>query len=172
MTVRRYFVTVTPGTDTGYWNAMKSPMRARSSGSASVTSSPLKMIWPSVTSRFGWPMIALASVDLPDPFGPISAWIWPSSMVRSRPLRISFSPARTWRLRISSSDMRLLGEFEAWSRAGLDDRQRGDALRKRDRLAASRELHELGERGALKGLDDAHLHAHPQELRGAGAGGV
>ena len=31
-TVRRYLVTVTPGTATGYWNAMNSPIRARSSG--------------------------------------------------------------------------------------------------------------------------------------------
>ena len=57
---------------------MKRPMRARSSGSASVMSSPLKRIWPSVTSRFGWPMTTLASVDLPEPFGPISAWISPA----------------------------------------------------------------------------------------------
>ena len=93
MTVRRYFVTVTPGTATGYWKAMKRPIRARSSGSASVMSSPLKQIVPSVTSRFGWPMITLASVDLPDPFGPISAWISPFETSRSRPLRISLSPA-------------------------------------------------------------------------------
>ena len=53
MTIRRYFVTVTPGIATGYWKAMNRPMRARSSGSASVMSSPSKRIWPSVTSRFG-----------------------------------------------------------------------------------------------------------------------
>ena len=53
MTIRRYFVMVTPGMETGYWKAMKRPMRARSSGSASVMSWPLKMIWPSVTSRLG-----------------------------------------------------------------------------------------------------------------------
>jgi hypothetical protein len=73
MTVRRYFVTVTPGTAIGYWNAMKRPIRERSSGSASVMSSPLKQMVPSVTSRFGWPMITFASVDLPEPFGPIRA---------------------------------------------------------------------------------------------------
>src|ERR671931_467667 len=54
---------------------MKRPMRARSSGAASVMSSPLKRIWPSVTSRLGWPMMALASVDLPEPLGPMRAWI-------------------------------------------------------------------------------------------------
>ena len=43
-TMRRYFVMVTPGIATGYWKAMKRPMRARSSGSASVMSSPLKRI--------------------------------------------------------------------------------------------------------------------------------
>ena len=76
-TVRRYFVTVTPGTATGYWKAMNRPMRARSSVAASVMFSPPQMISPSVTSRLGWPMITLASVDLPEPFGPISAWISP-----------------------------------------------------------------------------------------------
>ena len=73
ITVRRYLVTVTPGTDTGYWKAMNRPMRARSSVDASVMSSPPKMTWPSVTSRLGWPMIALARVDFPDPLGPIRA---------------------------------------------------------------------------------------------------
>jgi hypothetical protein len=77
MTIRRYLATVTPGIATGYWKAMKRPARARSSGSASVMSVPSKMIWPSVTSKFGWPMIALASVDLPEPLGPIIAWISP-----------------------------------------------------------------------------------------------
>ncbi len=51
--MRRYLATVTPGIATGYWNAMKRPMRERSSGEASVMSSPLKMIVPSVTSRLG-----------------------------------------------------------------------------------------------------------------------
>ena len=112
MTVRRYFVTVTPGTATGYWNAMKRPIRARSSGSASVTSSPLKQIVPSVTSRFGWPMITFASVDLPEPFGPIRAWISPFETSRSSPLRISLSPALTCRFLISRSAnwRRLLSE--------------------------------------------------------------
>ena len=39
---------------------MNRPMRARSSGAASVMSSPRKWISPSVTSRFGWPMTTLA----------------------------------------------------------------------------------------------------------------
>ena len=88
-------MTVTPGTATGYWKAMNRPIRARSSGTASVMSSPLKKIWPSVTSSPGWPMTALASVDFPEPLGPISAWISPLPTARSTPRRISFSPART-----------------------------------------------------------------------------
>ena len=105
MTMRRYLATVTPGIATGYWKAMNRPARARSSGSASVMSSPSKRIWPSVTSRFGWPMIALASVDLPEPFGPISAWISPERTCRSTPLRICLSPAVTCRFLISRSAM-------------------------------------------------------------------
>jgi hypothetical protein len=38
--IRRYLETVTPGTATGYWNAMNSPRRERSSGAASVITSP------------------------------------------------------------------------------------------------------------------------------------
>ena len=103
MIIRRYLLTETPGIATGYWKAMKRPARERSSGSASVMSSPLKVIVPSVTSSAGWPMIALARVDLPEPFGPISAWTLPFSTSRSRPRRISLSSALTCRLRISSS---------------------------------------------------------------------
>src|SRR5215212_9393674 len=138
MTVRRYFVTVTPGTETGYWKAMKRPIRARSSGSASVMSSPPKWIVPSVTSRLGWPITTLARVDLPDPLGPMSAWISPSRTDRSTPLRICLSPTRAWRFRISRSGM------------GSDLKGHGFTLGER---------HELGERRALEGLDDPALHA-------------
>src|SRR4029077_13259791 len=48
-------------------------------------------------------MIAFASVDLPDPFGPIRALIEPDSTSRLTPLRISLPSAVTCRLRISSS---------------------------------------------------------------------
>src|SRR4051794_8455723 len=149
MTMRRYLAVVTPGIATGYWKAMKRPARARSSGSASVISSPSKRISPSVTSRPGWPMIALASVDLPDPFGPIIAWISPERTRRSTPLRICLSPAATCRLRISRSAMDLQGRFSI----GMP--------------ARPGELHELGQGGALQRLDDADLHAGPQELGGA-----
>ena len=71
--IRRYFATVTPGIATGYWKAMNRPERERSSGSASVMSEPSKEMSPSVTSSAGCPMIAFARVDLPEPFGPMSA---------------------------------------------------------------------------------------------------
>ena len=48
--MRRKFATETPGIDTGYWNARNSPALARSCGSASVMSSPLKVIEPEVIS--------------------------------------------------------------------------------------------------------------------------
>jgi hypothetical protein len=48
--MRRKFATDTPGIVAGYWKAMKRPARARSSGSASVRSSPFRRMRPSVTS--------------------------------------------------------------------------------------------------------------------------
>src|SRR5688572_7556844 len=86
-------------------------------------------------------MITFASVDLPDPFGPISAWISPFETSRSSPLRISFSPARTYRFLISRSG----------NSCGL--------------LVGK--LDELGERRLLKRLQDAALDARPQQLRRA-----
>src|SRR5579872_6082399 len=37
-------------------------------------------------------MITWASVDLPEPLGPITAWTWPLSTERSTPRRISWPP--------------------------------------------------------------------------------
>src|SRR3954452_24978927 len=152
MTIRRYFVIVTPGIATGYWKAMNRPRRARSSGSASVMFSPLKRISPSETSRPGWPMITLASVDLPEPLGPMSAWISFEWTSRSRPLRISLSPAATWRLRIE--------------RSAIDGHQ-GKGVG-----GAGGELDELGQRGALHRLDHAALDARPQQLGRAAVAGI
>src|SRR3954451_12409786 len=148
MTMRRYFAVVTPGIATGYWKAMNRPSRARSSGSASVMSLPSNRICPSVTSRPGWPMIALASVDLPEPLGPMRAWISLLCRSRSRPLRICLSPAATWRLRICSS--------------AIDGHQGG--LRSG---CAGGEGDQLGEGRALHRLDHAALDARPQQLGGA-----
>src|SRR3954447_2004963 len=149
MTMRRYFVTVTPGTETGYWNAMNSPIRERSSGAAWVMSSPSNRIWPSLTSSVGWPMIALASVDLPEPLGPMSAWISPERTVRSSPLRICLSPTATWRFLISSSGMK------SWVRGS----GRGDGLARRRGLGGERD--EVGQGRLLQCLEDAALHPGP-----------
>src|SRR3954470_18448426 len=92
-------------------------------------------------------MIALARVDLPDPFGPISAWNSPERTWRSTPRRMDFSPALTCRLRISRSAM--------------------VSLRERKVFVGLRELDELAQRGALEGADDPHLHARPHQLGGA-----
>src|SRR5690242_20403151 len=162
MIIRRYLLTETPGIATGYWNAMKRPAWERSSGAASVMSSPLKVIVPSVTSSAGWPRITLASVDLPEPFGHIRAWTLPFSTSRSRPMRIFLSSTSTCRLRISSSAnfAPFLGYSKLLRRAADDGGAFGGAV--------VGELDQLGEGGAGERLGDAALHAHPQQLGRAG----
>src|SRR3954465_7318587 len=93
-------------------------------------------------------MRALASVDLPEPFGPIRAWISPERTCRSTPLRICLSPAETCRFLISRSAMVSEVVFVGLGLAGGEG-------------------HELRQGGALQRLDDAHLHARPQQLGGA-----
>src|SRR5689334_17078866 len=90
-------------------------------------------------------MIALASVDLPEPLGPIRACTSPERTDRSSPLRICLSPAATWRFLISSSGIQ---QFSGGGRLGGE----------RD---------EVGQRGLLERLEDAALHARPQQLRRA-----
>src|SRR6185437_10869063 len=130
---------------------------------ASVTSSPLKTIEPSVTSSAGWPMIALARVDLPDPFGPISACTLPFSTSRSRPRRISLPSALTCRLRISSS-----ANFAPFVLRGGLSGACGGGLRGLGRAPAG-ELDQLSQRRAGERLGDAALHPRPEQLGGAGA---
>src|ERR1044071_3221867 len=156
--IRRYLLTETPGIETGYWKAMKRPARERTSGSASVMSSPLKVIVPSVTSSAGCPMIALARVDLPEPLGPISAWTLPFSTSRSRPRRISLSSALTCRLRISSSakSHSVSGVLESLRSGGRADW--GPSLG----AAVAAELDQLRQRRAGEGFGHPALHAHPQ----------
>src|ERR1700742_2220814 len=116
-------------------------------------------------------MITLASVDLPEPFGPIRAWTRPFSTSRSRPLRIFLSSICTCRLRISSSaiSLRFWGSCVKFGvLQGVDDRGLGPHLG----LAAPvrrRELDQLGQRRSGECLGDAVLHSGPQQLGGAGA---
>src|SRR6478752_779976 len=108
--VRRKLETETPGISTGYCIARKRPARARSSTVMASTSTPSRVTVPSVTVYFGWPAIEYARVDLPEPFGPMIAWVSPLLMVRSTPFRISLvvpsASTVTWRLRISRVLMR------------------------------------------------------------------
>src|SRR3954464_6303458 len=94
-------------------------------------------------------MIVEASVDLPEPLGPIRAWISPLLTSRSTPLRISRSSTRTWRFRISRSAICLL----------------------RDRLGRGLG-NELGKRGVLQRAHDRETHAGPQKLGRAPVVGV
>src|SRR5919109_5390085 len=82
---------------------MKSPSRARVSGSMARRSSPLYSTVPFVTSYSGWPHSTRASVLLPDPFGPMIACTWPRSIDRSTPRRISRPPPRTCRFSTTRS---------------------------------------------------------------------
>src|SRR6195952_3047311 len=103
--VRRKFEVDTPGISTGYCMARNKPARARASTVMASTSSPSRVTVPEVTWYFGWPASEYANVDLPEPFGPMIAWVSPELTVRSTPRRISCGPSsvctETCRSRIS-----------------------------------------------------------------------
>ena len=82
----------TPGISTGYWNERNSPSWARSSGFMARRSLPLNTAVPPVTSYNGLPTSTALSVDFPEPFGPMMAWVSPSLMVRLIPFNISLLP--------------------------------------------------------------------------------
>src|SRR5579871_3668677 len=63
------------------WNERPSPIPQILYGATPVTSRPLTRTRPAVGCR--WPVIRLNSVDLPAPFGPITAAISPSATARS-----------------------------------------------------------------------------------------
>ncbi len=65
-------------------------------------SSPLNTIRPLVSSYAGFASSVLASVDFPEPFGPMSAWTSPGRADRVRPFRIGLPSAATARSSISS----------------------------------------------------------------------
>ena len=97
MAARMNCVIETPGISTGYWNERNSPSWARSSGFMASRSLPLKVTVPSVTSYWGLPTSTALSVLLPEPLGPMMAWVSPSLMSRSMPRNISLSPIRACR---------------------------------------------------------------------------
>src|SRR6185436_4966936 len=104
--VRRNVMVATPGISIGYWNARNTPFAARSSGCISSTFSPSSRTSPSVTSYSALPASTCASVDLPDPFGPMIACTSPLFTTRSRPLRIFLPSISTCRFLISSRGIR------------------------------------------------------------------
>ena len=86
--VRRKFATETPGIADGYWNARKTPARARASTGNASRLTPSSRTEPRSILYLGCPMIASDSVLLPEPFGPMIAWASPLRTTRSIPLRI------------------------------------------------------------------------------------
>src|SRR5215207_10052609 len=102
-------------------------------------------------------MIAFARIDLPEPFGPIRAWIRPFSTTRSRPLRISFSSTRTCRSRISSS---AICSFLKW---GSGDAGDGPLA-----IVLLGELDQLGQGGPGERPCNPALDPGPEQLGRAG----
>src|SRR5688572_31896654 len=103
-------------------------------------------------------MRVLASVDLPEPFGPIRAWVSPFFTTRSTPCRISRSSVRTCRFWISRV-MRL----ESPPR-GCQPRALMSMFGVRPLLTDR--LDQVRERHVGQGSDDGPLNAGPQQLGG------
>ena len=78
MAWRRNERTGTPATSWGYWKARNMPAFPRSSTGQVEMSSPLNRMRPPVTTYSGLPIRVDASVVLPEPFGPMMAWISPA----------------------------------------------------------------------------------------------
>src|SRR5216117_94522 len=154
--VRRKLATETPGMADGYWNARKTPARARASTGIARMFCPSKRTWPRTILYLGWPMIASESVLLPEPFGPMIAWTDPLSTARSMPFRIVFPSTLTTRSRISRLDM---GAFPGRGRSELRERhaveRAGDGRLK------------LQPHGARPAVGLAHAVHHGVALRGA-----
>ena len=89
---------VTPGISTGYWKPRNSPSRARSSMGIDSRSRPRNSADPSVTVNFSLPASTDASVDLPEPLGPMMACTSPALTSRSIPRRISLPSTEACKL--------------------------------------------------------------------------
>src|SRR2546427_12015252 len=86
-----------PRMATGYWNARKSPSRARSSGCSAASSLPRYCADPVVMMYAGFPASTWASVLLPEPLGPMMACTSPACTVRSMPRRMGLPSTVTCR---------------------------------------------------------------------------
>src|SRR5215207_5583332 len=112
-------------------------------------------------------MIVFARVDLPEPLGPIRAWTWPRSTVRSTPRRIFLPSTVTCRFWISRSAISY-GSLHLCSlsggRAQAGPRPGPGAAGLRRRGTALGEQRELGQRRLLQGAFDAAVHPRPEQL--------
>src|SRR6185436_19295003 len=98
---------------------MKTPSRARSSGGISSRFLPSKITSPPVTSYGGCPASTFASVDLPEPFGPMIACTSPLLTVRLMPFRISLPSTDACKFLISNTNLlRKFGDRSQGSGAG------------------------------------------------------
>src|SRR5437660_10195731 len=96
---------------------MKTPSRARTSGDSSRRFLPSNSTSPRVTSYDGCPASTFASVDLPEPFGPMMACTSPLVTLRSMPFRISLPSTDAYRSRISNKAFSLINsQLPAFSR--------------------------------------------------------
>jgi hypothetical protein len=102
---------VTPEISRGYWKARKTPAAARSSVGSARRSLPRNDTVPPSTAYCGCPMSTWARVDLPEPFGPMIAWISPAGTVRESPRRMGFPETdvrRSLMTRVSSMPCQLI----------------------------------------------------------------
>src|SRR6267378_1697024 len=104
-----------PRISTGYWNARKSPARARSSGFMSSKSLPSYAAVPASTVYAGWPARTCASVLLPEPFGPMIACTSPAATRKSTPRKMGLPSTLTWRFLISSMAISADTSFQTYA---------------------------------------------------------
>src|SRR5215470_5083420 len=104
--VQRNVMVATPGISNGYWKARKRPRAARSSAGSARMSSPSSRTSPCVTTYSSLPASTCASVDLPEPFGPMRACTLPRLTESSSPLRIFLPSTSTCRFFTSSRCIR------------------------------------------------------------------
>src|SRR5256714_5747244 len=82
------------------WNERARPLRARRGAGRCVMSSAAKRMRPASGRRLpaSWAM----KVVLPAPFGPMTAWVSPSTTSKSMPSDARSAPKFLWRFRTSS----------------------------------------------------------------------
>src|SRR6185295_16844480 len=109
------------------WNERARPRRARRGALRAVTSSPAKRMVPASGRRSpaSWPM----SVVFPAPFGPMMAWVSPSSTFRLTPSVARSAPKLLTRFETSSIGLgEDAGEAAAEEDHGKDQQRPEDHL--------------------------------------------